>query len=146
VAKKPLRRRPNAKGRDETWQYLSIPYSMARSRAFRRLGGPALKVWIELRCRYNKRNNGDLSLSLREAAKLLGMSQSTAQRALKELEAKGFIRMQKRGQWYGRIATTWIVTDCPYDGNLPTRDWNNWRPTKRKNQSSVPKRCRGRSR
>lgn len=121
-------RRVNQKGRSVTEQYLPIPYTMARSAAWRSLGGSAIKVYVELRTRYNGSNNGDLSLSLDEGARLLGLGKATIQRALKELEEKGFIKMTKRGQWYGRMATTWAVTDKPLRGHLPTHDWKTWKP------------------
>tara|TARA_B100000965_G_scaffold381828_2_gene379641 strand:+ start:4924 stop:5325 length:402 start_codon:yes stop_codon:yes gene_type:complete len=121
-------RRPNAKGRNDQEQYLAIPYAMARSPAFRNLGGAALKVWVELRSRYNGGNNGDLSLSLDEGSKLLSMGKATVQRGLNELEAKGFIKMTKRGHWYGRKATTWAVTDISHKGHIATRDWKSWKP------------------
>lgn len=47
----------------------------------RQLSGPALKVLVELRCRYNGSNNGKVTLSLDEAARLLGLSKTTAKRA-----------------------------------------------------------------
>ena len=121
-------RKVNATGRNETEQFVPIPYTMARHPAWRSLGGAAVKVWVELRSRFNGRNNGDLSLSLDEAARLLGIGKTTALRAFAELETKGFIKMTKRGQWYGRMATTWAVTDRPHQGNPPTCDWKNWRP------------------
>lgn len=128
----------NATGRNVGGgQYLPISYKMARTQAFRSLTGTALKVWVELRTRYNGHNNGLVSLSLREAASLLGLSQTTAQRALIELEEKGFIKRRTRGSWYGRKAAEFILTDRSYDGHEPTRDWQRWRP---KNKSSVPKR------
>ncbi len=53
----------------------------------------------------------------------------TAARAFAELEDKGFVRMTKRGRWYGRLATTWAVTDRPPRGHPPTkRAWRNWKP------------------
>ena len=128
MAKKYNSGRPNHKGRNDSEQYLSIPYSMAHTPAFRSLGGAALKVWVELRSRYNGYNNGDLSLSLDEGARLLFIAKATVQRAFIELETKGFIKMIKRGQWYGRMATTWAITDRSYQGHLATRDWKNWRP------------------
>ena len=132
------KRKPNATGRNEgDGQYLPIPYVMARSQAFRSLSGPALKVWIELRTRYNGSNNGFVSLSLREAASLLGMSQSTAQRGVVELEEKGFIKKLFAGSWYGRKAAEYILTDKSFQGYPPTKDWQHWRP---KNRSSVPRR------
>lgn len=118
------KRKVNAKGRSETdGQYLPIPYSMARHPAWRSLSGPAVKVWIEIRCRYNGRNNGQLSLSLREAASLLGMSQTTAKRAFEELIKKGFLIRRSQGQWYGRKAAEYVVTDRSIDGGAPLRNW-----------------------
>lgn len=130
------KRRMNAKGRRETEQFLPIPYTMARSTAWRSLSGPAIKVWIELRTRFDGNNNGKLSLSLDEAARLLGMGKATAQRAFAELEEKGFIKMTKRGQWYGRLATEWAVTDRHHNGHLPTRDWQKWKPPPRQQKTA----------
>lgn len=121
-------RRINAKGRNDTEQFVAVPYNMARSAAFRSLHGPALKVWMELRSRYNGRNNGGLSLSLDEGAKLLAMSKTTVGRTFVELEEKGFIVMTRRGRWYGRLATAWAVTDRSHNGHLPTNAWKHWRP------------------
>jgi hypothetical protein len=109
-------------------QYFGLFYPMARSPAFRSLSGAALKVFIELRTRFNGCNNGDLSLSLDEAARLLGIGKATAQRAFAELAEKGFIAMTKKGQWYGRRATTWRATDKGCNGELPTNDWKRWQP------------------
>ncbi len=129
--KKPRRRKANVTGRNDTEQWVPIPYTMASHPAWRSLSGAAVKVWIELRSRFNGRNNGDLSLSLDEAARLLGIGKATAQRAFAELEAKGFIKLTKRGHWYGRMATTWAVTDRPYQGHLASRDWRKWIPPKK---------------
>jgi hypothetical protein len=104
---------------------------MARSEAFRLLSGPALKVFIEIRTRFNGCNNGKLSLSLDEAARLLGIGKGTAQRAFAELDKKGFLKMTRRGQWYGRLATTWRTTDKGCNGELPTNDWKRWQPPRR---------------
>jgi hypothetical protein len=122
-------------------QYFGLSYSMAHSAAFRSLSGTALKVLLELRCRYNGRNNGEVFLSYQEVAVLLGMSKSTAARAFAELKAKGFLKLARPGHFYGRRATEWILTDCPHKGHPATRDWQNWRPDKGgKNKSSAPPR------
>jgi len=118
-----------SKGED---QFVLIPYTMARSPAFRSLSGAALKVWVELRCRFNGGNNGKLSLSWDEAARLLGLSKGTVGRAFNELQEKGFIVMTKRGQWYGRLATTWAVTDKSHQGHLATHAWKHWKPPAKK--------------
>lgn len=96
---------------------------------FRSLGGAALKVFLELRCRYVVRgdgrtdNNGELRLPLDEAARLLGLGKATIVRAFEELEAKGFIAKTEQGEWYGRKATQYRTTDRSYRGAPPTKDW-----------------------
>ncbi|MEH6696681.1 MAG: helix-turn-helix domain-containing protein [Hyphomonas sp.] len=130
----------DAKGRSKgDGQYLPIPYTMAHSAAFRSLSGPALKVWVELRSRYNGSNNGRLSLSFQNAAERLSMSKSTVKRAFDELIEKGFVRKRREGTWYGRLAAEYVVTSERLDGNAPTRDWQNWKPgQKTQKQKSVP--------
>jgi hypothetical protein len=121
------RRYRNRRGNAEE-HYFALSYPMARSSAFRLLGGSALKVFIEVRTRFHGGNNGDLSLSMDEAARLLGIGKATAQRAFAELEEKGFLRMTRLGQWVGRQATTWRTTDKGCKGELPTNDWKAWQP------------------
>jgi len=105
-----------------------FPTRWQEAPAFRSLSGAALKVFLEVRARFNGGNNGELSLSLDEAARLLGIGKGTAQRAFAELQEKGFLRMTRKGQWYGRRATTWRTTDKGCNGDLPTNDWKRWQP------------------
>jgi hypothetical protein len=126
------RRKANATGRNEQPdQYANISYGFWRSPAWRSLSAPAAKLWPELRSRFNGGNNGKISLSLDEAARLLHMGKATVQRAFQELEAKGFIAMTRKGQWYGRLASLWRVTDKNCNGDLATNDWKQWRPTQK---------------
>ncbi len=106
-------------------QYLALPYSTLHHAAWRNLSAPAIKVFLELRSRFNGSNNGKLRLSLQEGAKLLGMSKTTVGRALDELEKSGFISKTKEGHWYGRKAHEWASSDTPLDGHPATRDWQN---------------------
>ena len=126
---KARKRRVRSHGRRErAEQYFSMGYPMAQSPAWRSLSGAAVKVWIELRTRFNGWNNGELFLSLDEAARLLELGKATVQRGFRELEAKGFIVKTRPGRWYGRMATLWRVTDKGTHGNPPTYDWKQWRP------------------
>src|SRR5262249_34566081 len=61
---RPARHKRRGRSKDGG-QYFPLSYPMARSAAFRSLSGPALKVFIELRTRFNGGNNGDLSVSLK---------------------------------------------------------------------------------
>lgn len=138
TSKRRRKRGVDATGRNTgDGQYMVIPYAMAHSPAFRSLSGPALKVFVELRSRFNGHNNGKVSLSFSDAAELLGMSRTTVGRAFTELQRKGFIRQRKAGQWLGRLAAEYVLTDCQNDGYAPSRDWNRWTPG---NDFSVPER------
>ena len=121
------RRYRTRRGKSED-QFFALCYAIARSPAFRSLSGAALKVFLEVRTRFNGGNNGELSLSLDEAARLLGIGKGTAQRAFAELQEKGFLRMTRKGQWYGRRATTWRTTDKGCNREPPTNDWKRWQP------------------
>jgi len=94
------------------------------------LSGAAVKVFLELRTRFHGANNGKLILSLEEAAALLGLGKATVLRALQELQDKGLVVCTRKGQWYGRLASTWAVTDQRIDGVGATHDWRKWRPGK----------------
>ncbi|WP_375210474.1 helix-turn-helix domain-containing protein [Hyphomonas jannaschiana] len=131
MPRKPNNKGVNAKGRNKgEGQYMPLPYNLTKSGAFRSLSGNALKVFIELRSRFNGVNNGRLSLSYQDAADLLGMSKSSVKRAFDELIEKGFLKKRREGQWYGRLAAEYIVTMEAYDGLPATRDWKQWTESK----------------
>lgn len=123
-------RKTNKTGRNEDHQYWNVPYSMAHSDAWRRLSGPALKVLIELRCRYNGGNNGRIILSYEEAFRFLGVSKTTVKRAFDELREMGFINLRKQGRWHGRKASEWELTFVRLNGHPETNEWKQWKPSK----------------
>ncbi|MEO0851554.1 MAG: winged helix-turn-helix domain-containing protein, partial [Pseudomonadota bacterium] len=74
-----------------------------------------------------------LSVSNGEAARLLNMSKTTANRAMRELRDKGFIRQVTAGERLGRKAATYAVT-FEYQ-QIPqymaaTHDYRRWSPDK----------------
>jgi hypothetical protein len=83
---------------------------------------------LELWTRYNGSNNGDLSVSYMEAARLLAMSKTTAARAFREIEQRGFATRTSAGQWYGRKAATWRLTMLPCRDALASHDYRRWQP------------------
>ena len=139
--------RANRKGRSKGGgQFVPIPHNMARSAAWRSLSGAAAKVYVELRSRYNGRNNGDLSLSYREAAGSLRLGKTSVKRAFDELQEKGFLVKTSEGRWYGRKAATWAATDKPVDhprAAPATNAWKAWRsPAEAKASKNNPRyRC-----
>ena len=117
------------KGRSKTnGQFVPIPYSMARSPAWRSLSGSATKVYVELHSRFHGGNNGQLTLSMDEGARLLGMSKATVKAAFDELQENGFVVRTKPGFWYGRKASEYAVTDKALNGYPPTNAWQHWKP------------------
>lgn len=87
---------------------------------------------MELKALHNGSNNGNFFLSVREAAKRLGIAPNTAARAFNELEEKGFIKPKQKGAfaWKVRHATSWILTEFEYNGQLATKDFMRWQPKK----------------
>lgn len=129
----------NAKGRSlKGERFVPIPYGMAESTAWRSLSGAAVKVYVELRRRYSPGRNGDLSLSLEEGKRLLGLGKATVARALAELESKGFVVMTARGHWYGRKATTYAATDRERGTHPPSNAWKDWQPAEKQSSGPVP--------
>jgi biotin operon repressor len=124
-----LGRPVNQKGRSKgEGQYCQLSYDFLHSAAWRSLSGAACKVFLELRTRFHGANNGRLILSLEEAAGLLGIGKATVQRSLEELQEKGLVIRTRRGQWYGRIASTWATTDKSINGDSAPQAWKAWRP------------------
>ena len=129
----------NATGRSErAQQFWMLTYSMARSPAFRSLSGAAVKILVELRCRFDGENNGRLHLSYAEAANMLGLGKATIHRAFAELQATGFLRQTRRGARYCRLASEWLCTDLPAAKGEPAgNDWRRWQGPP-KIRTSVP--------
>ncbi|MBQ0820182.1 hypothetical protein KBI52_08155 [Microvirga sp. HBU67558] len=92
-------RRHNHKGRSTTERFVSLPYYMLRSPAWRSLSPVARCVFLELAATYNGGNNGRLALSTRDAAERVRCSKDTAARAFFELTDKGFIACCSRGHF-----------------------------------------------
>jgi hypothetical protein len=128
--KRPRLGRPvDQKGRSKgEGQFVLLPYALLQSLAWRSLSGPSVKVFLELRTRFHGANNGRLIFSLEEGKRLLGLGKATVQRALVELQDKGLIACTRKGQWYGRLASTWATTDKSVNGAPATNEWRMWRP------------------
>lgn len=112
--------------------YTVLPYTMLKSPAWRSLSGAAVRVFFELHTRFNGSNNGKLTLSYAEAAEALGIGKATVQRAFHELIKKGFVVLEREGNWYHRRAHEWRLTTKPVQkakGRISaTQDWLQYRP------------------
>ena len=79
-------------------------------------------------------NNGKIPYSVREAAKVLNVGRSTAQRCFERLIAHGFLRVSKRSGFSmkGRVSTEWLLSEFPDDTTATTgiasKDFMKWTP------------------
>ena len=128
--------------RSKEGQYLPLPYAQLRSDAWRSLSGAAVKVWLELHTRYNGGNNGSLTLSYAEAGEALGLGKATVQRAYAELVEKGFLVLEKEGNWYHRRAHEWRLTTKPVKrpggSSTASNDWRSYRAKTKRGSLSEP--------
>ena len=115
---------------ESTERFVKLIYPLLESDAWRWLRPISQSVYIELRRRFNGSNNGRISFSLAEGARILRASKSSIQKALVELEEHGFIKLVKKGYFTRRMASEYALTDERLDGHPPTREWRQWRPTK----------------
>jgi hypothetical protein len=110
------------------------------SQAWRGLSPQSRCVYVELKRLYNGRNNGQLGFGARGAAAAIGMSASSANRFLKELEEHGFIRRQTESSFgQKRLTIEWCLTECRNDvlSEPPTKDFI-YSKANEKNQTPVP--------
>ncbi|MFT6296951.1 MAG: hypothetical protein ACJAWC_000289 [Yoonia sp.] len=86
-----------------------------QSEAWRTLPVGPRCLYVELKRRYTGSNNGEIKLSHREAANLMGTSKNTVGRYFRELENRGFIKMTRMhclGPSGIGQTSTWALTEC----------------------------------
>lgn len=137
--KQPSRgRRVNATGRSEGGAHHARFYRWElESIAFRWLSVAARALLLELKALYTGSNNGTLFLSVREAARRLGVGKNQAAAAFGELQERGFIRPSIVGAFSLKHearrgnATSWILTEFPIGDakGAGSRDFMRWQPS-----------------
>lgn len=123
-------RRHNSKGRSNSdARHVRLYHWLMNSEAWNSLTPQARSVYIELERRHNGSNNGEIRLSVREAAQKCRISKDTAARALRELQEKGFLHVGTPGAFSCKLkrSTEWILTQHKLCGDPPTQDFMRWR-------------------
>jgi hypothetical protein len=110
-------------------QHVRLYEWMLNSPAYRSLDGVARALLIELYRLYRPNRNGELDMSVRRAAKMVNCSIGKASGALHDLYDRGFIRPRQSGSfdWKERHATSWVLAEFPFAGQLATKDFMRWR-------------------
>lgn len=116
----------NKSGRAKHERIVILTHSILNSDAWRCLSTEAICLFVEIRKRFNGRNNGEISLSMREAAEVAKCSKSSASRHLNQLVEYGFIDLHNKGLMRNRHASTWFLTMEKSDTH-PSYPTNRWR-------------------
>ena len=131
-------KRGKKKGHYETIeQYKKSPYITLKSKAWRDLNGNSIKIYHEICTRFNGSNNGKISFGYNEGVAIFGMGKNTVSKALKQLIEFGFLKRSRRGTFYGRKASTFIITDERHNNQPPTRDWRNYKPKPKRKKLNI---------
>jgi hypothetical protein len=114
-------------------RYVSLRYWLLRSPAWRSLPATARALYIEIAERYNGRNNGRISYSVREGCEALHISKSTSKQLLDVLQDRGFIVRTKKGAFSMksvRDASEWRLTEHPNDTppGHASKEFMSWQP------------------
>lgn len=131
----------NKKGRTRGGPpYVQLFHWIRQTGAWRSLAPYSRLLYVEIRGRYNGSNNGDISMSYREAEELLGCSNGPIIIAFRELQDRGFIVPVQLGSfdWKRHMAgahraTTWRLTELPQDiperTLIPSYEFKSWVPS-----------------
>ena len=105
-----------------------------KSAAYRSLKAHARALLLELKALYNGSNNGELYMSVREAAKRVGCGKNLASEMPDQLQDRGFIRPNEVGAFNlkaaagGGKATSWILTEYAFgNATAGTKDFMHWK-------------------
>lgn len=139
MARKRSARRANQTGRnDGDGRHVRLYFWMLTSEAWRALNPLARALYVEMATLFNGSNNGDLFLSVRDAAERLGIGKSSASRAFHNLVELGFIRpnLSSGFDWKARQATCWVLAEHAFAGQPATKEFMRQRQPEKK--STVP--------
>lgn len=101
---------------------------MMKSAAWQHSNVYERSLYLEIKRRYNGRNNGDIPMSHREGEALINSSNTAVEKAFKGLQVKGMIKPQLKGSFSWKVtesgrsagrSTRWLLTELPQD--LPNR-------------------------
>lgn len=110
----PEHKRARFRGRSSSHSFLRLPHYVITSPQWRALSGNAIKFLVELAAAYDGRNNGDLSLTRRQAVEERGWkSGGTRDRAADEAVEAGFAVITRHGHKgaCNLYAITWEAID-----------------------------------
>ena len=101
-------------------RYVKLPHYIMDTFAWQRLSVTARAAWLEFVRVHNSFNNGKIAMSSRALGERLGVSKTTAERAVKELLTFGFLEITKASTFISkRRAAEYLLTHIPDDRTDP---------------------------
>lgn len=126
-------KRGRIKGRSVE-RFVQLPLELVQSREWRALSGATVKFLIELAARYNGFNNGDLSLTRRDAEKIGLLGHSSYDSAVREACEGLFVLLTRKGgmcKQCNLYSLTWKpLDDCNKPGTAHVAEYkasNQWK-------------------
>ncbi len=128
---------------------------LLKSPAWRSLDVYERGLYLEFKARYTGVNNGAIGFSGEEMRAALKCSNRPADRALRTLIERGFVKVAKKGHfdWKhrsegGSRSNTYILTEYPIDYpvkvlDVPSKDFMKWRPPVDPAATKKPGKVRG---
>lgn len=95
---------------------ISMSRRLLDSRAWRALGGNAIRIWLEVLSRFDGADNC-IELSQRDAASWANLSLGAVKRSFRDLVEQGFLERVDAAE---RFISKWRITALPSDGAPPT--------------------------
>ena len=113
------------KGTKLNFPFTAVPKHITRSKAWFSCSPAARLIWIAVLERYNGENNGEISLSVREAGSYAGCTKNTAGKKFIELLDAGLLQCTMKTSFNNGkgLASTWALTHLPIGGKAATNLW-----------------------
>ncbi len=118
-------------------RHVRIYHRQMQSDAWRHLSGSGVKVLLALAALEKGDNNGEFFLSARKGAEITGLGKNAVNRALHELQDKGFIYCATRGGFSRKTphaacwGLTWQGGPKGSEHRAPSHAYEKWRPAKK---------------
>lgn len=127
----------NTKGRNKYAPHIRLHRGLTNSPAWKSLSCEARALLIAVWARHNGQNIGEIAYSHREARLELRVGNAKVQKALQQLQDRGFLIARTKGSFglKKRHATEWEITEEPCDGMPAKKPYRNWPGI----QTTVPK-------
>ncbi|WP_425093824.1 hypothetical protein [Tropicimonas sp. S265A] len=129
------------KGKRGAGRHVQLPEYLQATEAWETLKPGPRALYIELKRRYNGRNNGQIFLSHRDAAKAINVNRNTVGGYFAELQQRGFISMTRAPylgpEGVGR-ASLWALQElATHDSKPAEHGFKKWRKNKKPRTKSM---------